>query len=610
MNLKKQNIKTGIMFVMSFLSTYAVQGMLKVTYEKYPISNSIFSLLIFCAVYVLLKTVSKWMNGRLMVISIIWGGIFSACMVCGTNLIMSDFTKLNQLETWLKIAFGIPLFSALVAFVLEKLPEINKVTNIPFFEKFVRREWGVKKTFFVSWILIFVSWIPGLIASYPGIYAYDSVYQMGYYTSGNIYLHHPLIHTYLLGFCVETLGGMFGDLKVGLLIYSLFQMLCLSATFAGIMAYMTKRKLSTLMKVCWLLIFMFLPLNAIMSFSATKDILYSAFFALLVILACVIVENETILYKKWFCMAFIAIVLGGMAFRSQGKYVFIFGSVFGFVLLRKHWKRLLLMFTVTMILFGIYSGPVTKLCNGVEFNSLHEMMSVPCVQLSRAMLKNSEELTVGEKQKITEYVPDYGAYKTFEGISDSMKITFNEKKFKENPLDFLKLWVSVGIKAPMSYIDAFARLTIGWWYPDMNYRDPKAYHPYWEYDSTQQIEGQNWTIVERSTPEGFQWLADFYEQLTYENSYQKVPVLALLFSSGFVCWMMFLYIASCIYKRKYKYLFPVSFVFGLWLTVLLGPVVLYRYVYPIAITIPILCCFIMTAPETYYVKEKRMIKNG
>ena len=59
-------------------------------------------------------------------------------------------------------------------------------------------------------------------------------------------------------------------------------------------------------------------------------------------------------------------------------------------------------------------------------------------------------------------------------------------------------------------------------------------------------------------------------------------------------WMVFLYIAWCFYQRKYRYLVPASFLVALWLTLLLGPVVLYRYVYPIVMSVPLLISFVLT----------------
>ena len=79
-------------------------------------------------------------------------------------------------------------------------------------------------------------------------------------------------------------------------------------------------------------------------------------------------------------------------------------------------------------------------------NSIQEMMSVPCMQLAKAAIDNEEELTDAEMEKIEDYIPDYTVYYDLVGISDPLKNTFNSDLFKEEPLDFIRLWLSVGRK--------------------------------------------------------------------------------------------------------------------------------------------------------------------
>ena len=223
--------------------------------------------------------------------------------------------------------------------------------------------------------------------------------------------------------------------------------------------------------------------------------------------------------------------------------------------------------------------------------TIREMMSVPCVQLSRAMLYNDDELSENEKDLICEHIPDYSTYSFNPGISDLMKRSLDTDWIKENPIEFAKLWIKVGLKCPLTYIDAFARLTIGLWYPDMNYRDTGAYHPYWEYYSTGKLvrfDENKYLILKQNPVNGFEWLNKIYYKLSYENSYQSVPVISMLFSSGFAVWCLLLFIAICIYRKKYRHLFPAAFITGLLLTLMLGPVVLLRYVYPIIISVPLL----------------------
>jgi hypothetical protein len=66
-----------------------------------------------------------------------------------------------------------------------------------------------------------------------------------------------------------------------------------------------------------------------------------------------------------------------------------------------------------------------------------------------------------------------------------------------------------------------------------------------------------------------------------------LPLVSLFFSSGITAWLMLAFMAYMVYLKKWKCLFPVSFAFFLWLTLLLSPVVLYRYVYPLVVVVPV-----------------------
>ncbi len=583
--------------ILAFLPTLSIESVLKVSEEQYTVSNSVLSIVIFVGIYVLWKNVLPVLNKRLLIVSTFLGSVFSVFMVCGKNVLLYDFTSVDKIMTWINIAMSAPLFVAVTAFLLDRSEMCNKACSFVCLEQSPLGRWNEKRWFWISWGLITLAWIPGLLASYPGMYGYDSVFQVEYYQTRVINLHHPLLHTYLLGFCVETLGELLGSREQGFFVYTVFQMLCVSGAFALICKYLSHKRVSVFLKLFLLAVFMFLPVNVIMAISSTKDILYSVAVLFLVICGFQIAEEPKVLYNRKFCIRLILVVFLNMALRNQGIYVFIFGMFVAVIVLRKQWKRLAAISLVCLLIYGVYSGPITKLLGGVSEGGVQELMSVPIVQLSRTMINHADKLTEEEKEAVKEFIPDYEYYPYSEGLSDPMKKTFNSALFKENPLEFVKLWVSVGLKAPLSYIDAFARITIGLWYPDMNYHDPQVYHPYWEYESTQQNEQGTWTIVERKTPQELQWLADFYYDLSYNNSYQRVPVVATLFSSGAVVWVLLIYIAKCIYRRIYSGLIPAAFLFGLWGTLLLGPVVLYRYVFPIFVSAPVLICSLITQGE-------------
>ena len=423
------------------------------------------------------------------------------------------------------------------------------------------------------------------------MFGYDSIHQANYYKNGTINLGHPIMHTYFLGFCVVTIGKILGSNEAGMAVYSIIQMLCLSAAFSSMYAFFIRKRLNKFLKTLIILWYMFFPVNAIMGVSSTKDVLFTAFFTLTMMMLLVIAETPNILKSKKFCILFGSITFLMLIFRSQGIYLFVLSMFVAFIILKNYRKQIFAIFLSCVIVFAVYSGPFSTMLGGIKGNSLREMMSVPCVQLSRAMVKNNEELTEEQKQLIKEYVPGYHIYPVNSGISDYMKGSLNTDRIKTNPLEFAKLWLGVGLKCPGTYIDAFCRLTIGLWYPDMNYRDPLAYHPYWEYWSTGEWNGYGSTefIQMKQAPvKGFEWLYNILSDLSYKNTYQEVPIISMLFSSGLMIWLFVIYVAFCIYKKLYRNFIPITFLLGLVLTLLLGPVVLFRYVYPVFTSIPLL----------------------
>src|SRR5699024_7701891 len=96
-----------------------------------------------------------------------------------------------------------------------------------------------------------------LIAYYPGMLMQDSANQIkqfyGYDVPKNsatnsvnlidpsvkITNHHPVVHTYILGICMQ-IGKMIGNDNIGVFIYTFLQVIMFSSTFAYIINFMKK----------------------------------------------------------------------------------------------------------------------------------------------------------------------------------------------------------------------------------------------------------------------------------------------------------------------------------------------------------------------------------
>ncbi len=598
-NLALSRCYTVPCLLTALLSVSQLPSILRMDVTTNTPANSILSVLLLVGLFCLFRRAAAVFHKRLTVFALIAGLFFAATMTVGSNLLKQDASLLHSWRTWLTILGVTPVFAAATGLLFHYLPRINARLTPGALSAPLGRLSGLTghQVFFLAWGLIFLAWLPGFIASYPGVYGYDCVYQIEAYLAEETSLHHPLISTYLLGFFVITVGNLMGSVEVGMCLYSLLQMLCLSAAFAAVCAWLKRRQVSLWIRLCVLLIMMFLPTNAIMSFSGTKDVLFTAATVMLALYLAEMLQDAQWLHNPLHLAKLALASFFFVAFRNQALYVFVPIAIWIALLLRRHWKSVLAWLLVFILLTGLYRGPVTWLANGQSSSTINEMMSVPCMQLSRALLHNKAELTAEEQALIAAYIPQHAWYEVNKGIADQMKNSFDARRFTDNPGEFIGLWLRVGLKCPTAYLDAFLRVSIGLWYPDMPYRDPYAYHPYWEYDNTPQNADGTWIIPQRQPPPGMQWLSDYYHSLSYENTYQKVPVVSMLYSSGLIGWCVLLFFLWCVYARQYR-LLPLSLLpLLLWGTLLLGPVVLYRYVFPLAATLPILLGTALTPEE-------------
>lgn len=64
--------------------------------------------------------------------------------------------------------------------------------------------------------------------------------------------------------------------------------------------------------------------------------------------------------------------------------------------------------------------------------------------------------------------------------SDVLKNEFQTEIFEDNLMDYISLWVKLGIKHPSQYLNAFFNLTYGYWYPNDILPDTTTYRKYIE----------------------------------------------------------------------------------------------------------------------------------
>ena len=245
------------------------------------LSDSVMSVILFAAFFVVVKYAIEKCREVSGVFASVTGSLFAVLWVLGDDLASSDYTMVASWRTWSKIVLLIPLFVS-IFHILDRMIFLAAAKYKNRTEKsFLKND---KVGFIITFVLILISWIPVFLAAFPGIYAYDAVTQTAeFYADAGLSGHHPIAHTALLWGLISLGRSLFGSYGAGMALYSIVQMIIMASIFAYVIYMLKKWNCPKVIRVCVLLFYMFVPVHSVLAISATKDVLFSGFFTLVVV---------------------------------------------------------------------------------------------------------------------------------------------------------------------------------------------------------------------------------------------------------------------------------------------------------------------------------------
>ena len=599
-------MKRHVRALSAVLAFFSVWGLtrygLRIREDRLGITNSVVSLLLIAAAFWLFYRAIPLLTRRLFAYSAVSGVLFSAMLVLGTELYYDDHVRLGEWKKWIGLLLAALLFAAITALLLDVLPRVQQWAQKGDWRRLGRDRLATSRCyFFVVWALLFVAYVPAWLASFPGIYAYDSVYQMKWMYSGTLNSHHPLLHSFYLYASLRLGEVLFHSLTAGMAFYSVTQMLMLSAAFAYVCRYLARRRVHPAIQAAVIAFFALWPINAMFSVSATKDVLFAALLLLCVVFTLdMVLDQEAFFASGWRIARYIAALFLMMNLRNNGFYMLIVLTPFLVILMRRYWKKIVPICLIPLLGYSLLTGPIYR-AMGVEPGDKREALCTPIQMIARAANYNRDELTDEEYAKICELIPEQYLKNYCSATADSVKNHFDTAQFNTDKAGYIKVWLKVGLKCPGTYLDGLLATTYGFWYPDMAYPDPEAWHPYTEFKNTEQLE-PDWVII--PTQSLCPRLFSFYQRIAYDTAHQRLPGVSMLFSPGFSFWTLLLSMLCMLYYKQRQLLLAPLLLFLLWGTLLLSPVVLLRYAYPIMISMPVVVA-LMTA-QTWTVPQKKI----
>ena len=492
-------------------------------------------------------------------------------------------------------------FYAVMHLMEKRAVRLNRRWNRPIVHR--------KRFFLLSWLGMFLCWFPAYLAYYPAICSYDMTIQLGQITEHAYNDHHPIFHTLLIQGFME-LGRWIGDVNTGIGLYALTQMLLLSGAMAFCLFLLSGCGVKKGWLVGMLIYGCVFPFHMYMSISVTKDTIFGAFLLVqLVVLAVLLRRGRNSLRPAALDGCYVASGLGVVLFRSNGRYAMLVAVVFLATAMlfgrkyRKLYGRILIQTIGTLVVGSMLLNGIFKLTEA-EQGDRREMLSVPIQQLARTYVyhggagvvpEDDDTMSDEDKALINDFILNE-AYRDYRpDIADPVKRNTNTYVARYRMKEFLSTYVGLFLQYPGDYVNAVLATNAGYLSPgdtshaviNVNGRDRGL-----GYIQTRWVENElNPAGIYKDSK--WEWLHEKLETFADSNDYLKIPVLKYLMVPGSYLWLYLILAAWLFVNRRYRQLLPLSLVMGYYLTLLLGPTVQLRYLYPLMIALPflaVLCC--------------------
>lgn len=456
-------------------------------------------------------------------------------------------------------------------------------------KQFTLKKWHI----FLPLILMSIVLI---ITLFPGFLPWDSIDMYRRFQTGEYTTHFSPFITFLIGVAI-SFGKAIGHPNFGHALLIIAQFVLVDIALTETIFYCSKKLNRKSFGIIMTIFFILHPLVQVLSIRSGQDTFFGGLFLLLSLEFLKISENTEYFNKKIKYFYIFILIFFLCATRNNGLYALLPALIAGIFILKKDVikKKFYIAVSVPLIVFLGYNYLFIHNIVPKKDSFFQETINIPVMQIARTAYFDSEDETIN---KLKTYFNDscinwrgmklsWSYYIRASGISDPYKDCMYANKIAENPLRFFSLWAKAGIKHPVNYIEAPAVFMLGLYYPFVPY-EPYSKQVFYQwhlyidsYTSDYFEDGVN----SRSFTFDMKNFADF---MFYQQEWSKIPVLNLLWRAPITTYLCFFSIMFTLYKRKYKYMLPLALIFGLWLTVFLSPVLLFRYLLPVVLCTPIM----------------------
>lgn len=500
--------------------------------------------------------------------------LFSAGILFGARLDSVDNVDMRDWKLWVSLLVLTLICSFLVPILWRLLDLLQQKRMGRKADAGEKEERG--KTVLYPFFFLLLCWLPVFLAVYPGFFVYDAQEEYVQVASRTFSTHHPLVHVLLLGGMVCGVHKLTDSYNLGIACYTILQMLFVAGGFTFLFCYLRKKGIPRVVRLIGLVYLGLFPTVVMFTLCSAKDGLFTA--ALLLLLICLLEMGmqESFFSSKGWRLLFALSGMAMMLLRNNGFYAFLVMIPILVILQRKQWRQVLFLGALAVAGCLLVNGGL-KTALHAQSGEYQEILTVPIQQLARTYKYAPEVFSEEDREILYEVLPEEALSLYTPRLSDPVKYRFDNAAFARDKAKYAGLWMRVGLKKPLVYLNAWWLTSYGFWYPNtvINvYGGNTVFTFTYKDNSYFGYEVEEPGVRESKIP----WLDEVYRKLSLEVWKEKVPVVSWLFSPGAMFWLYAFLFTWLLNNRRYEILYPFLPIFLLWLTVLLGPTYLPRYV--------------------------------
>ena len=552
-------------------------------------SNSIMPVLMAVGVYLALKACSKlaW-DRRRWILSHILGLLFSTMTAYGYALERTGHIRFITLL--IPILLYTHVFASLITLLWQWL---------------MKKEDEESKVFFIDryidscpWLLpigLLLAWSPALLSEFPGGFRYDASNELiqvinGY--NGNF----PLLHSFIVVRLLMASKNLTGSVNAGITIYVVVQMLLMALCYSSILLTLRKRGVRHQVLLLVGLYTAFFPMIGLLLTQEVRDVLFASLMTYLLFLLYLMATGGKNFWKSLRRPIELAavLILTISARNNNSGPLMIVGMVIlvGIILIRniKHSRRGVAAFAVVSIAgYLLLNAALLAACQPYMAPEKSESLSMVSQSLARTYLRHYKKWSPEELAEFNLFM-DVSRMQYVGENADLSKVSMHNDANGEKMMAY---WLRLGLRYPKDYAEAYLSNNAELWFPasivdgynnsfDTGYK--KCY-----YDLSPEL---NEPAVRAHFWKG---LEAYYRKMCLDISFEKIPLVSMLFSIGFQFWILIHTFFYLLYRKEKKLLLPVTILLLLTLGTSFVPLILVRYVSPLFIAMPLLLLFTFDA---------------